>query len=150
MTKTAIATRLLPVAIVAAVLGASLIVRPVGINALNTALCGYGYGYGTVPAVDSVAPNQGSTAGGTGVTITGCGFTGATAVKFGGTTASFNFVSDTKITAVSPAHTAAPAADVTVTTPLGTSPTNPGDEFEYIAPNSHCTSAAVSPASGTF
>src|SRR5205814_6145254 len=63
-----------PVAIVAAVLGASLLVRPVTINSNNAALCGYvGYGYGVQPAVDTVTPNTGPTSGGTVVTLTGCG-----------------------------------------------------------------------------
>ncbi len=37
-----------------------------------------------VPAVTGVSPSSGSTAGGTVVTITGSGFSGASAVKFGG------------------------------------------------------------------
>ena len=52
------------------------------------------------------------------MTITGTGFTGATAVDFG-TTAATNLtvVSDTQITATSPAGTG--TVDVTVTTPGG-------------------------------
>ena len=132
MSKTSIATRLLPVAIVAAVLGASLLVRPVTINSNNAALCGYvGYGYGVQPAVDTVTPNTGPTSGGTVVTLTGCGFIGTTAVNFGATPAtSFTVNSDTKITATSPAH-APGTVDVTVTTPGGTSPAQPGDQFTY-------------------
>ena len=112
MSKSSIAARLIPVAIVAAVLGASLLVRPVSINSNNVALCGYGsgYGYGARPAVDTVTPNTGTTAGGTVVTLTGCGFTGAIAVNFGATPATtFTVNSDTKITATSPAHAAGTA-----------------------------------------
>ena len=43
--------------------------------------------YGTVPAVTGISPASGPAAGGTTVTITGTGFTGATAVDFGATAA---------------------------------------------------------------
>jgi nicotinamide mononucleotide (NMN) deamidase PncC len=143
MTKSAVIARILPVAIVAAVLGTSLLMRPVSLNSVNAALCGYGYGYGTAPAVDAVSPTIGSTGGGTSVTLTGCGFTGATAVHFGTTAASTLTVnSDTKITTTSPAH-AAGVVDVSVTTPLGTSPSQAGDQFTYAAPGTACTSAAI-------
>jgi hypothetical protein len=69
--------------------------------------------------VTSLAPNTGPIAGGTPVTITGTGFTGATAVTFGGIAATnIVDVSDTSITANTPAH-AAGAADVVVTAPTG-------------------------------
>lgn len=75
-----------------------------------------------VPVVLLVAPPIGPPAGGTSVTITGTGFTGATAVSFGGTPATSYVVdSDMQITATTPAH-AMGAVDVTVTTPGGTSP----------------------------
>ena len=143
MAKRQVASRIVPILAVAAVLGLSLVYRPVWLNSQNAALCGYGYGYGTQPAVDSVNPAVGPTTGGTSVTLTGCGFTGATSVHFGATAApTFTVNSDTKITATSPAHAAGPV-DVTVTTPQGTSPTQPGDTFTYIAPGTHCTSVAI-------
>ena len=53
-----------------------------------------------VPTVTAVAPTSGPTAGGTTVTITGTGFTGAGEVTFGSVaTTSFTVVSDTKIIA---------------------------------------------------
>jgi hypothetical protein len=56
---------------------------------------------GTVPGVTSVLPSSGSVAGGTTVTITGHGFTQATAVNFGATPATnFTVDSDVSITAV--------------------------------------------------
>ncbi|MFF8770826.1 beta strand repeat-containing protein [Kitasatospora sp. NPDC015120] len=86
------------------------------------------------PAVTGLAPTSGSTAGGTAVTLTGSGFTGATAVAFGATAAaSFTVNSDTSITATAPAH-AAGTVDVTVTTPGGTSATGTADHYTYVAP----------------
>jgi len=55
---------------------------------------------------------------GTPVTLTGVGFTGVTAVKFNGVTASFTIVSDTKITTTVPAG--ATTGPVTATGSLGT------------------------------
>jgi alpha-tubulin suppressor-like RCC1 family protein len=84
------------------------------------------------PTVTKVEPNHGSPSGGTTVTITGTGFTGATAVEFGSTTAaSFKVISATSITAVSPKAMGALTVDVTVTTPAGTSPTSSADRFTY-------------------
>ncbi|MFE0025463.1 PxKF domain-containing protein [Amycolatopsis sp. NPDC059021] len=86
----------------------------------------------TAPTVTSVSPNNGPKTGGTTVTITGTGFTGATAVTFGTTPAtSFTVNSATSITATAPAATAVGPVDVTVTTPAGTSTTNPGDVYTY-------------------
>jgi hypothetical protein len=84
------------------------------------------------PAITGVSPANGTTAGGTTVTITGTNLTGATAVTFGGTAAtSFTVDSPTQITAVTPARSAG-AADVVVTTPDGTD-TEAG-AFLYQAP----------------
>ena len=82
--------------------------------------------YVAAPAVTAISPAAGPTTGGTTVTITGTGFTGATAVDFG-TAAATNLtvVSDTQITATSPAGTG--TVDVTVITPGGTSATSSAD-----------------------
>jgi hypothetical protein len=86
------------------------------------------------PVVNSATPNSGSAAGGASVTITGSGFTGATAVSFGSNSAtSFTFVSDTEITLNSPPGSVG-QVDVTVTTPAGTSaiaPSPDADDFTY-------------------
>ncbi|MFI2186664.1 IPT/TIG domain-containing protein [Streptomyces sioyaensis] len=74
------------------------------------------------PVVTSVSPNQGAPAGGTSVTLTGSGFTGATLVRFGPTGTNFVIVSDTQITAKTPPGTG--TVQVTVTTPTGTSTQN--------------------------
>jgi IPT/TIG domain len=66
------------------------------------------------------------------VTITGTGFSGATVVDFGTTPATdIVVVNNGTITAVSPPG--AGVADVSVTTPAGTSATTPTDQFTYIA-----------------
>ena len=67
------------------------------------------------PAITSVNPNSGSTAGGTSVTITGTNFQSNATVKFGGVAATnVNVTSSTTITATTPSH-AAGAVDVVVT-----------------------------------
>jgi hypothetical protein len=71
------------------------------------------------PTTASISPNQGPTAGGTAVTLTGSNFTGATSVKFGTNQAQFATISDTKITCTAPAGSGSSA--VTVTDPSGTS-----------------------------
>jgi hypothetical protein len=81
--------------------------------------------------VAGVSPATGPRAGGTGVKVTGSGFTGATAVSFGAVPGtSLVVVSDNEITATSPAGSG--TVDVTVTTPLGTSPAEPSDQFAYL------------------
>ena len=66
------------------------------------------------------------------MTITGTGFTGATAVDFGTNAATGVVVnSDTSISATSPAGSG--TVDVTVTAPGGTSATSSADDFTYIA-----------------
>ncbi len=100
------------------------------------------------PAVTAVSPASGPVAGGTSVTITGSGFSGASAVTFGSHAASsYTVVSDTKITAVAPASTAG-TQDVTVAGPGGTSVAGAADHYTYTA---SCTSpvvTGVSPSSG--
>lgn len=83
-----------------------------------------------MPQVTAISPASGPTSGGTKVLITGSGFTGATAVDFGGVSAVIMMVdSDTEITATSPPGTG--TVDVTVVTPSGTSATGPADQFSY-------------------
>jgi len=85
------------------------------------------------PAVTLVAPATGSIAGGTSVTLTGVGFTGATSVLFGSTPATGVVInSDSSITAIAPATTTAGIVDVTVTTPIGTSAVGTADQFTYL------------------
>jgi hypothetical protein len=102
--------------------------------------------YFITPVVTGMSPNVGPAAGGTSVTITGSGFTGATGVKFGSTPATTFVVNPagTSITATSPPGTG--TVDVTVTTPFATSLTGTADQFTYL-PVPAVT--GISPASGT-
>jgi IPT/TIG domain/Bacterial Ig-like domain (group 3)/Dockerin type I domain len=105
--------------------------------------------YTAPPTVTSVSPSSGPAAGGTSVIITGTGFTGATAVDFGGAAAtSFMVNSDTQITAVDPAGTG--VVDVTVTIPVGgTSATSTADQFTYVAaPTVTSLNPTTGPAAG--
>jgi hypothetical protein len=100
---------------------------------------------GPAPTVKKISPAKGPAAGGTSVTVTGTGFTGATAVDFGSSSAqSFTVNSATSITATSPAETTG-TVDVTVTTPNGTSAISTKDHFTFEAP----TITSVSPNSGS-
>ncbi|MDR3517445.1 MAG: IPT/TIG domain-containing protein [Azospirillaceae bacterium] len=100
----------------------------------------------SAPTVTGVSPATGPVAGGTWMTITGTGFTGATSVKFGtASVTSFNVISATMITGSAPAGSAG-VVDVTVTTAAGTSATSAADQFTYIA--SAPTVTGVSPATG--
>jgi 2',3'-cyclic-nucleotide 2'-phosphodiesterase (5'-nucleotidase family) len=98
-----------------------------------------GQDYGVLPAVTQISPAMGSAAGGTSVTITGIGFSGATKVAFGSVNASaFTVFTPTRISATSPAGTAGTSVHITVTTPAGTSTTSSADLFTFanIARNS--------------
>src|SRR5262249_27337302 len=100
------------------------VITPSGISTVSTS-DRFTYTNAAAPVVTAVSPGSGTTGGGTSVTITGSGFTGATAVKFGTLSAlKFLVLSDTSLTATAPAQAPnPPPADLTVTTPTGTSPT---------------------------
>ncbi|MCF3145907.1 IPT/TIG domain-containing protein [Streptomyces platensis] len=87
-----------------------------------------------------ISPNQGSTGGGTTVTITGTNLGGATAVKFGTKNATITANTATSVTVTSPSGTG--TVPVTVTTPGGTS--NPLQFFYVNAP----FKSSLSPVSG--
>jgi hypothetical protein len=82
------------------------------------------------PVVTAVNPSCAAGASGDQVTITGRGFTGATAVKFASTRANAIVHSDTWITALSPSGVTG-TVDVTVSGPGGTSATTSNDTFIY-------------------
>jgi type II secretory pathway pseudopilin PulG len=95
------------------------------------------------PTVTGIGPSSGPSTGGTSVTITGTGFTGATGVSFGSTAAtSYTVASSTSLTAVSPALSPG-TVHITVTTFAGTSTTSSADRFTY-----RISVTGVSPSSG--
>ena len=130
----------------------SLRTSPCDIGAFDTDAAPYG------PIVANVTPATGYTTGGTAVTITGSGFTGATAVDFAGVAATGVIVngSGTSITAIAPTGTAG-VTDVTVVTPSGVSAVTPADQFTYTVLASpttsgcspSCSVTVASPLNGT-
>ncbi|HXQ58958.1 MAG TPA: G1 family glutamic endopeptidase, partial [Acidimicrobiales bacterium] len=88
--------------------------------------------YGTpVPVISSVSPSQGSTGGGTSVTINGDYLTGASSVSFGGTSVPFTTNADNSLSVTAPARSAG-TVNVSVTTPGGTSSSSANDQFTYV------------------
>ena len=96
------------------------------------------------PAVTGISPTRGPEAGGTTVTVSGAGLTGATAVMFGSTPGlNVIIVNDTTVTAIAPPH-APGTVDVTVTSPTGTSGISRADQYTYKRHLPHA------PAAGAF
>ena len=87
-------------------------------NLSGTLANGYTYNApSTAVTITSIAPNSGTTSGGTGVTIAGSNFAAGATVSFGGVPATnVNVVSPTSITATTPAHEFG-AVNVVVTNP---------------------------------
>jgi alpha-tubulin suppressor-like RCC1 family protein len=91
--------------------------------------------YQSPPVVTKVKPSKGPAAGGTTVTITGTGFSGATEVDFGEAAASgFTVNSPTSISAISPPATGGSMDAIAVTTPNGTGASPAKHGFTYEAP----------------
>jgi LPXTG-motif cell wall-anchored protein len=104
-------------------------VEVIGEGDCGTATDEDAYEYFDAPVVTDLDPTEGPETGGTEVTIIGTGFEGTTGVTFDGLPAtSFEVVSDTELTAISPAH-APGVVDVTVLHPGGD--VDAGD-FEYL------------------
>lgn len=86
------------------------------------------------PTVTAMSPRVGAISGGTAVTVTGSGFTGTTAVRFGPTPAtSFTVVDDATLTAVAPARPVG-LVNVWVERPGGTNANVASSWFSYLAP----------------
>ena len=101
-----------------------------------------------LPKVTAVSPASGPSTGGTSVTITGSGFTGATVVDFGPSTpATFSVSNDTTILATAPASATLGPVDIQVTAPGGTSAAAPADQYTYVTPPQPAVTA-VSPSGG--
>jgi hypothetical protein len=97
-----------------------------------------GQGNGTNPAspgpvsISALSPSKGTAGGGDTIHVSGAGFTGATAVYFGGNASSaFTVTSPTTLTAVAPVG--AGTVTVKVVTPWGSSAANSADQFAYVA-----------------
>lgn len=84
------------------------------------------------PMINSITPNQGSTSGGTIVTINGTDFIDVSHVYFGSLSASFTVINDSKISAISPPGNAG-VVDVTVATHMGITPITENNQFTYIS-----------------
>jgi hypothetical protein len=105
------------------------------------------------PSIATVSPVFGPVGGGTPVTLTGKGFTGASQVLFGSQPTSFHVDSDGQITATSPPFSSVGAqeVDILVTTPVGTSGVAPGDrQFDYGPGITNNDSSGLNPASGSW
>ncbi|WP_392756723.1 IPT/TIG domain-containing protein [Streptomyces sp. LN590] len=91
-----------------------------------------------------ISPNQGSTGGGTTVTITGINLAGASAVRFGSKPATITANTPTSVTVTSPSGSG--TVPVTVTTAAGAS--NPLNFYYIGAPFKASLSAASGPSAG--
>ncbi len=96
------------------------------------------------PAVTSIEPTSGSTAGGTPVTIKGTGFVAGAKVTIGSKATKVEVVSETEIKAETAAH-AAGSIEVVVKDTSGTSTAGPS--FTYVAPPPP-TVTSVAPSTG--
>jgi hypothetical protein len=125
-----------------------LVTTPGGASATSS-LDHYSFVSPALPVISGISPVAGTTAGGTTVTISGTGFTGATAAAFGAKPAlNFSVVSDTEMTAVSPGGSVGTVVDITVTKPSGTSLTSLADQFTYAGPPPVPVITSVSPSAG--
>lgn len=114
----------------------------------SVAVAGSKYSYGG-PVIAAISPTSGPTTGGTTVVITGTGFTGVTAVRFGEKNAlSFTVNSSTQITAVAPSGVSGSVVDVTVTTSSGTSTTGAQTKYTYGPPIVTSLTPSAGPAGG--
>ncbi|HVB09820.1 MAG TPA: IPT/TIG domain-containing protein, partial [Bacillota bacterium] len=103
------------------------------------------------PKVTGLSPAVGDPSGGTSVIISGSGFTGATAVTFGGVAATGTVVSDSEIQVTAPPAPkgAGTSVDVQVQGQGGTSATGPSDLFTYDGPLQGLTITPTSGPAGT-
>ncbi|HEY1106672.1 MAG TPA: IPT/TIG domain-containing protein, partial [Agromyces sp.] len=102
------------------------------------------YLYIVAAGLDTLSPDEGPTAGGTLVTISGSDLADASGVTVDGAPVAFTQVSDTEITFVTPPH-AAGAVDVVVTTPGGASGPL---EFTYLPASIDDVEPPTGPAAG--
>jgi hypothetical protein len=103
---------------------------------------------GQPPTIRRLSPRKAPAAGGVTVTITGTNFTGATEVKFGPTgSPEIKVINPNSMTAVVPPGTSG-VAEVSVTTPLGTSAPTARARFKYGKPTVNGVSPNHGPRAG--
>ena len=101
------------------------------LSLLGLTAVGVGQAYAAGVVVKSLTPATGTANGGTVVTISGSGFTGASSVTFGGVQAAFTVTTGIKITATAPPAAANSPAAVSVVVTVGgvqSTPQAPGDD----------------------
>lgn len=136
------------VALTPAYLSGSLAKDVVVNNGAGSATLVGGFTYQALaPTLAGIAPNSGSTAGGTAITVTGTGFTPATTLTVGGIAAtSVVIVNGTTLTAVTPAFiSGSPVKDVVVNNGVGSATLANGFTYQSSAP----TLTGLSPNSGS-
>lgn len=106
-----------------------IVTTPIG---NSTAVPQDGFTYATLPAVSQLTPSEAPFLGGTVVVIGGSGFSGVDEVLFGVTPATFQFWSDSVVTATAPPGVG--VVQVAVRTKLGVSPpAGAASQFTYAA-----------------
>ncbi|MFM9330777.1 YDG domain-containing protein [Paenibacillus mesotrionivorans] len=132
---------------VAGIFTASLTETP-NPSVMITGVNAYGLAVATdIPKITAVSPVEGPAAGGTAVTLTGTGFTGATGVSFGGIPGTgLKVVHDTEITVTAPPGSG--TVDVRVEGPGGVSPAGSNSRFTYSQPAAAAPTASVTTNSG--
>ena len=113
-------------------------------NAMGSSSGSVSFTYATPPTVTKVEPAEGTTLGGTAVTIKGTGFAKTATVTIGKAATSVVWVSETELTAKTAAGTA--GSDEVIVTNPGPAASSSGIEFTYVAPP---TVTSVTPASGS-
>jgi hypothetical protein len=104
------------------------------------------YAYGA-PTVTALSSHSGPSAGGTVLTVTGTGFVAGDTVRFGAVAGTgVTVLSTTQLRVTAPAGPAGSTANVTVTSPAGTSATSPADAYSYMPLP---TVSAVGPRAGS-
>lgn len=105
--------------------------------------------FGAPPTVTGLSVQQGPAAGGTSITITGSGFTGATLVGFGGAPGNSLVVkSDTEIQVTAPLQIPG-TMDVEVVTPAGASAPSAADQYTFLPAAPVCGPVSLTVPAGT-
>jgi large repetitive protein len=107
-------------------------------------------GFVPIPRVTGLSVTAGSMAGGQAETVSGSGFTNATAVDFGSIAVPFTVVNDNTISVTTPPDnvTSDTTVDLTVASSQGTSTTTSSDQFTYTLPEVTSLSVSDGPAAG--